>query len=98
VKNAESVVNVRFAQFSGIASITFNPREIPLKFEDAVYKKAEFGNTALVITPRDRSVNATTTGLYYLCIFSHMTATYSIQIIETPVSQAYHTLEDGWDE
>ncbi len=77
-------MNVRFAIFSGIASFTFTPKDIPLKYEDAVYKKADFGNAALVITPRDRQVNATLTGLYYLCVFSHMTATYSVQIIETP--------------
>ena len=89
---------MRFAQFSGISSLTFNPREIPKKFDDAVYRKAEFGNAALVISPRDRQANATTTGLYYLCVFSHMTATYSVQIIETPVTQPFHYLEDGWDE
>ena len=98
VKDSNTDVNVRFAQFSGISSLTFNPREIPKKFEDAVYRKAEFGNAALVISPRDRQANATTTGLYYLCVFSHMTATYSVQIIETPVSQPFHYLEDGWDE
>ena len=75
-------MNVRFAQYSGIASFTFNPKEIPLKFEDAVYKKAEFGNSALIISARDRATNATSTGLYYFCVFSHMTATYSIQVIE----------------
>ena len=51
VKDSATDVYVRFAQFSGISSITFNPREIPGKFEEAVYRKAEFGNAAIVITP-----------------------------------------------
>jgi hypothetical protein len=98
VKDPNTELNVRFAQFSGISSITFNPSNIPLKFEDAVYRKSEFGNAALVISPQDRQVNATATGLYYLCVFSHMTATYSVQIIERSASQKFHYLEDGWDE
>jgi hypothetical protein len=54
VKDPNTDVNVRFAIFSGIASFTFNPGSIPLKFEDAVYKRADFGNAGLVISPRDR--------------------------------------------
>jgi len=50
-----------------------------------------------VISPQDRSINATKTGLYYLCMFSAMTSTYSALIQETPINATYHFLEDGWD-
>jgi hypothetical protein len=59
VNDANTDINVRFAQYSGIASFSFNPKAIPLKFEDAVYKKAEFGNSALVISARNRAGKAT---------------------------------------
>lgn len=90
-------VNVRVAQFSGLISYTFTPKTIPERYDDAEFKKAEFGNSALVITPVDRS-GKPSTGLYYLCVFSHMTSTYSLLVMETPVKQAFKYLEDGWDE
>jgi hypothetical protein len=41
----------------------------------------------------DQWSNATKTGLYYLCMFSAMTSTYSVLIKETPVNAAYHFLD-----
>jgi hypothetical protein len=86
IKDANTDVSVRIAMYSGVASYTFTPNKIPDKFEEALYKGAEFGNSALLITPRDRAINATSTGLYYLCFFSHMTSTYSIIVTESPIN------------
>ena len=70
---------MRVAQFSGLISYTFNPKSIPERFDDGLYKSAEFGNSALAISPIDRK-GSSQTGLYYLCIFSHMTSTYSLLV------------------
>lgn len=96
VKDAKSNVNLRVAIFSGLVSYTFHPRVIPERFDDALFKNAEAGNSGILASPEDRKGNAV--GLYYACVFSHMTSTYSLQVYESPVDQTYRMLEDGWDE
>jgi hypothetical protein len=97
VKDAKSLVNVRVAIFSGMVSYTFNPRTIPERFDDGQFKNAESGNSAILVTPEDRKGN-NQVGLYYACVFAHMTSTYSVQVFESPVTQTFRYLEDGWDE
>jgi hypothetical protein len=77
VKDARTNVNVRVAVFSGMVSYTFNPKNIPESFDNAKYKNAESGNSVIVVTPADRS-GSSNVGLYYACVFAHMTSTYSV--------------------
>ena len=97
MKNSKTDVNVRVAKYSGILSYVFNHKTVPARYDDALFKSADFGNSALVISAVDRAPRDIATGLYYLCVFSHMTSTYSVLVYETPVNQTYHHLEDGWD-
>lgn len=97
MKDSKTDVNVRVAKYSGILSYVFNPKTVPARYDDALFKSADFGNSALVISAGDRAPRDIATGLYYLCVFSHMTSTYSVLVYETPVNQTYHHLEDGWD-
>ena len=111
MKDSKTDINVRVAKYSGILSYVFNPKTVPARYDDALFKSADFGNSALdalfksadfrnsalVISAGDRAPRDIATGLYYLCVFSHMTSTYSVLVFETPVNQTYHHLEDGWD-
>jgi len=97
VKDSKTDINVRVAKYSGILSYVFNPKTVPARYDDALFKSADFGNSALVVSANDRAPRDIATGLYYLCVFSHMTSTYSVLVYETPVNQTYHHLEDGWD-
>ena len=97
MKDSKTDVNVRVAKYSGILSYVFNPKTVPARYDDALFKSADFVNSALVISAVDRAPRDIATGLYYLCVFSHMTSTYSVLVFETQVNQTYHHLEDGWD-
>ena len=97
VKEVATDISIRLAQFSGIVSYAFNYGTIPKSFEEADFKQADFGNSELRLTPIDRGVTRAT-GLYYLCVFAHMTSTYSLVIMETPMDQSFHYLEDSWDQ
>jgi len=100
VKEPTSDIHIKLAQFSGIVSYTFNHDTIPDSFENSTFKQSDFGNSELVITVNDRIIAGYThlEGLYYLCVFAHMTSTYSIVVEETEMDQKFHSLEDGWDQ
>jgi hypothetical protein len=81
-------------------SYTFNHDSIPTSFENSTFKQADFGNSELIVTVNERIQKGYThmEGLYYLCVFAHMTSTYSLVVTETEMDQKHHSLEDGWDQ
>ena len=52
----------------------------------------------MIASAHARAVNATKTGLYYICVFPHMTSTYSIVVQEISADLPFKYIEDGYDE
>ena len=52
----------------------------------------------LVITARERQNITATTGLYYICVFPHLTSTYSLLVQEVSPALMFKYLLDGYEE
>lgn len=84
--------------FSGVVSYTVNPGKQPIDYEDAKFKNVGPRSSELVVTSRERSEARAQTGGYYICIFPHMTSTYSLIIKEVPSSLDFEYIEDAYDK
>lgn len=98
VKNDEYDLQLKFSMYSGLISYNLNPDKQPIDYEDAVYKFIGAASSSMIVTARERKANATTSGLYYICIFPVITSTFSFKVNEIPPNQLYYSLDDGFDE
>ncbi|CDW74582.1 UNKNOWN [Stylonychia lemnae] len=99
VQQAKSDVFIRVAQYSGLISYTFNPKQMLESKQKAPFQHNSTNkNSIMVVTPNDRKQSGAIQGLYYLCFFGHMTSTYSIVISELEHGADYQQLLDGHDQ
>lgn len=96
VKNADTDLEVRVAPFSGLLSYNLTPQRIPIDHEDGSFKFAGQGSSSLVVSSRERK--EAKTGLYYICVFAHLTSTFSLIVQEREANLTYHYLQDGYVE
>ena len=98
VQDAFKTVQVRVQQYSGLISYAVNPRTIPLDQESAAYKTIASQNSLLKISKRERQLGKASMGLYYICVFPHMTSTFTLLVTEYDPDQTFTTLDDGYDQ
>lgn len=82
IKDSEKDLQVKFETFSGLYTYFINPIKIPTNDSQALYKNFSMSSSSLRITARERKINRYSKGLHYICIFGHITSTYSILVHE----------------
>lgn len=94
-------LQIKVQMFSGLMSYTLNPMAPAQDYESSVFKFIGAYSSALEVTARERREKSSTgkgDGVYYLCMFPHITSTYSVLVTEVPHNNPYKYLGDGFDE
>lgn len=84
--------------YSGLVSYSLNPDKMPIDHEDSKFKNVAIGSSRLVISKREREEADCAAGLFYLCVFPHITSTYSLKVSEVLTNQEFKQIEDEFDE
>lgn len=98
IRDASKDIQIRTTEYSGIVSILVNPKVAPESYQNATYKTVSSSSNILTVSARERQADGNATGQYYICVFGHITATYSIQVDEMRPNLAYKFLDDGFVE
>lgn len=90
-------VDFRVKQFSGVSSLTINPKEIAKDNNDAKFHASHQMNQMVRLTPRMRKAEGQETGAYFVCLFSHTFASFSVLVTERdPAIEKYTSLDTGF--
>ena len=84
--------------YSGLVSYGLKPNKMPIDYEDSLFKNVAASSSRLVVTSRQRKEEGCKTALFYLCVFGHITSTYSMKVTEYDTTSGIKHLEDEFQE
>jgi hypothetical protein len=96
VKSIDSNLDVNFKLYSGIATQVINPLEVPADYRDAKFEVSapDMLDTSMRLTPEMRGEHSV--GLYYICVFAHMTSSFSVIVKESEERLGYQVMQPGF--
>ncbi len=83
--------------FSGLVSFSMNPLEPPKTHLSSKFHSSGNYDTVLVIKPDDRARDQKK-GINYVCVYAHLTSTYSVMIHELETKTSFTYIEDSFVE
>jgi hypothetical protein len=89
-------LDVRFKLYSGSASQTIDPFEMPERWNSSMFKFSGAFDSEYVIDPRMRQEAGHPDGLYYICNFAHSLTSFSVLVKEVDPIQEFTEMENGF--
>jgi hypothetical protein len=77
IKDKSKNLLITFTSYSGITSLTLNPRQPPNGEEDSKFKFYDWGSQQIAVTPEMRKSVGSEEGVYYICMFAHTPSSFS---------------------
>lgn len=96
VKRHDTNLDVMFKMYSGLATQSINPHKLPADYHQSAFKTElpDPFDTSIRVTPEMRRQHGT--GFYFICVFAHMTSSYSLMVHETSATAGYQAMETGF--
>ena len=84
---------MRLSLYSGFVSYALHPSEPPANYESALHRVENQHDSGFVLTATSRAPHST--GLYYLCVYPHLTSTYSLSLSELPHARNFEIIQSN---